>query len=165
MRVAKVKEHHTLAQLDDLIKEYRNDAEVQNRLLCVHALKRGVKSKEIAEVLNKTPQTCSKWLKYYNEYGLEGLTSNRSKSGVKSKLDEDDLKKLRIILTQPGCYLTMEEARDVIYLMFGVKYSPKQTWVTVREKLGLNYGKPFITYSEKPENHKVILKKTRRPCS
>ena len=28
-----------------------------------------------------------------------------------------------------------------------------------KKKLKLNYGKPFINYSEQPENHREILKK------
>ena len=162
MRVAKVIEHHTLDQIDDLLKEYRTDAEVHDRLLFIRGVKCGIKSKVIAEVLNKSPQICSKWLKNYNKYGLDGITSNRTNSGSKSKLDEEDLEKLRKILTQTGQYYTLEDARDIIYLLFGVKYSEKQTWVTVRKKLKLNYGKPFINYSEKPENHRTILKKTRK---
>ena len=156
MRVSKVEDYHSFEELDDLIKKYRTDAEVQNRLLYIRGVKSGLKSNVIAEVLNKTPQICSKWLKDYNEYGIEGITSNRSKSGVKSKLTEKDLEKLRKILTQTGQYYTMEDARDIIYLLFNVKYSFKQTWVIVRKKLNLNYGKPFVNYSEKPDNHKAI---------
>lgn len=159
MRVAKVEEHHTIKEIDDLLKEYRTDAEVYIRLLYIRGVKTGLKSKDIAVVINKSPQICSKWLKNYNENGLKGIISNRSKSGVKSKLNEDDLEKLRKILTQPGFYYTLEDARDIIYLLFNVKYTPKQTWVTVRKKLKLSYGKPFINYSEQPENHKEILKK------
>ncbi len=159
MRVAKVKEHHTLDQIDELLKEYRTDAEVYVRLLYIRGLKCGIKSKVIAEVLNKSPQICSKWLKNYNEQGLDGITSKRTKSGVKSKLDEKDLEKLSKILTETGQYYTLEDARDIIYLLFNVKYTPKQTWVTVRKKLKLSYGKPFINYSEQPEDHKAILKK------
>ena len=151
MRVAKVKEHHTLDQIDDLLKEYRTDAEVHDRLLYIRGVKCGIKSNVIAEVLNKSTQTCSKWLKKYNEYGLEGITSNRTKSGSKSKLDKEDLEKLRKILTQTGQYYTLEDARDIIYLLFNVKYSAKQTWVIVRKKLKLNHEKPFIKYSEHPE--------------
>ena len=159
MRVAKVEEHHTLNQIDELLKMYRTDAEVYVRLLYIRGLKCGLKSKDIAEVLNKSPQICSKWLKNYNEMGLEGITSNRSKSGTKSKLNKEDLEKLRKILTQTGQYYTLEDAREIIYLLFNVKYTQKQTWVIVRKKLKLNYGKPFINYSEQPENHRLILKK------
>lgn len=159
MRVAKVEEHHSLEQIDELLILYRTDAEVYVRLLYIRGVKCGIKSKVIAEVLNKSPQICSKWLKNYNELGLEGITSNRSKSGTKSKLNEKDLEKLRKILTQTGQYYTLEDARDIIYLLFNVKYTPKQTWVTVRKKLKLSYGKPFINYSEQPDNHKSILKK------
>ena len=162
MRVAKVEEHHTLNQIDELLKRYRTDAEVYVRLLYIHGLKCGLKSKDIAEVLNKSPQICSKWLKNYNEMGLEGITSNRSKSGTKSKLNKEDLEKLRKILTHTGQYYTLEDARDIIYLLFNVKYTSKQTWIIVRKKLKLSYGKPFINYSEQPENHRLILKKTRR---
>lgn len=159
MRVAKVEEHHTLNQIDELLKMYRTDAEVYVRLLYIRGLKCGLKSKDIAEVLNKSPQICSKWLKNYNEMGLEGITSNRSKSGTKSKLNKEDLEKLRKILTQTGQYYTLEDAREIIYLLFNVKYTQKQTWVIVRKKLKLSYGKPFINYSEQPENHRLILKK------
>ena len=159
MRIAKVEEHHTLNQIDELLKRYRTDAEVYVRLLYIRGLKCGLKSKDIAEVLNKSPQICSKWLKNYNEMGLEGITSNRSKSGTKSKLNKEDLEKLRKILTQTGQYYTLEDARDIIYLLFNVKYTSKQTWIIVRKKLKLSYGKPFINYSEQPENHRLILKK------
>ena len=159
MRVAKVEEHHTLNQIDELLKMYKTDAEVYVRLLYIRGLKCGLKSKDIAEVLNKSPQICSKWLKNYNEMGLEGITSNRSKSGTKSKLNKEDLEKLRKILTQTGQYYTLEDAREIIYLLFNVKYTQKQTWVIVRKKLKLSYGKPFINYSEQPENHRLILKK------
>ena len=31
--------------------------------------------------------------------------------------------------------------------------------VNLKKKLKLNYGKPFINYSEQPKNHRAILKK------
>ena len=42
MRVAKVIEHHTLDQIDDLLKEYRTDAEVHDRLLFIRGVKCGI---------------------------------------------------------------------------------------------------------------------------
>jgi len=65
MRVAKVEDHHSLKELEDLMKTYKNDAEVHDRLKYIHALKRGIKSNVIADVLIKSPQICSKWLKKY----------------------------------------------------------------------------------------------------
>lgn len=159
MRVAKVEEHHTLTEIEELLKNYKDDAEVYIRLLFIIGVKKGIKSNVLAEVLNKSPQTCSKWLKNYNKSGLTGITSNRSNSGVKSKLDEDDLKKLRKILTQSLENYTIEDAREIIYLFFNVKYSMKQTWYTIKKKLKLNYGKPFLNFYEKPEDHKNLLKK------
>ena len=152
-RVTKAEDHHTLNQIDELLKRDRTGAEVYVRLLYIRGLKCRLKSKDIAEVLKKSPQIYSKWLKNYNEMGLEGITSNRSKSGTKSKLNKEDLEKLRKILTQTGQYYTLKDAREIIYLLFNVKYTSKQTGVTVRKKLKLSYEKQFINYSEQPENH------------
>ena len=49
MRVAKVIEHHTLDQIDNLLKDYRTDAEVYVRLLYIRGIKSGIKSKVIAK--------------------------------------------------------------------------------------------------------------------
>ena len=159
MRVAKVKDHYSDEKFNNLFKQYRNDAIVYNRLVFIRSIKNGNTIKDTARILDIDRRTGSEWLKNYNERGLEGITSNRTKSGSKSKLDKEDLEKLRKILTQTDQYYTLEDARDIIYLLFDVKYSAKQTWVTVRKKLKLSYGKPFINYSEQPENHKEILKK------
>ena len=158
MRVAKIEEHHSLKEIENLLNEHKNDVEVYTRLLFIRGVKIGLKNDMLAKVLNISPQTCSKWLNKYNKLGFDGIKSYRSNSGVKSKLDAEDLKKLKKILTESHENYTMEEAREIIYLFFNVKYSMKQTWITVKKKLDLNYGKPFLNYYEKPEDYKKILK-------
>ena len=49
-----------------------------------------LQSKNIAEILK-----CLKRLNDYNEHVIKGLTSNRSKYDVESKLEEHDLEKLK----------------------------------------------------------------------
>ena len=41
----------------------------------------------------------------------------------------------------------------------GITYSEKQVWVITRQKLNLNYGKPFTQYNTRPENPEEDLKK------
>ena len=91
MKVAKVKNHHSEEELENLLKEYKADFEVQNRIFCILAVKRGNQVNEVAKILNKNRVTCSKWISSYNEYGLKGILSNRSNSGVQGFLTEREL--------------------------------------------------------------------------
>ena len=83
MKVAKIKNHHTVEELEKLLKKYNDDVEVQNRILCILAVKRGSQITEAAKILNKTRVTCSKWINAYNENGLEGILSKRNNSVVR----------------------------------------------------------------------------------
>ena len=65
MKVAKIENHHTEEELENLLKEYRTNSEVQNRILCILAVKRGHQITEIAKILNKSRVTCSKWVSAY----------------------------------------------------------------------------------------------------
>ena len=42
---------------------------------------------------------------------------------------------------------------------FSISYSYKQVWEILKQKLGFNYGKPFLKFQEQPENYKEDLKK------
>ena len=48
---------------------------------------------------------------------------------------------------------------NLIEEKYGITYSEKQVWVITRQKLNLNYGKPFIQYNARPENPEKDLKK------
>ena len=82
--------------------------------------------------------------------------------GSKCRLNNEQLLELSKILTDQNESYTLKDAQKIIQEQFGVSYSPKQVWVITREKLGLNYRKPFITYKEAPENAEELLKKNNK---
>ena len=56
-------------------------------------------------------------------------------------------------------HIRLKKAQKYISDNFDVYYSYKQVWEITRNKLDLNYGKPFLKYKERPENYKEEFKK------
>ena len=71
-----------------------------------------------------------------------------SKCGTKSKLTNEQLLELKILLSDPDKNYTIMDAKELIEERFGVKYSYKQVWEITCKKLGFNYCKPFIINNE-----------------
>ena len=53
----------------------------------------------------------------------------------------------------------LKDVRNLIKEKYGITYSEKQVWVITRQKLNLNYGKPFVKYNTRPKNPEEDLKK------
>ena len=162
MKIAKVEDHYTIDEINRLLKQYKKNVEVHNRLLFIKALLNGHTITEITSIFDVSRQTGSRWLKNYNEYGLEGLVSNRHNSGSKCKLSNEQLRILDEEISNPNKAYTIKQAQKFILEEFGIEYSQKQVWVILRKKLGFNYGKPFLKFKEKPENCEEELKKTSK---
>ena len=158
MKVAKVKNHHSEEELENLLKEYKADFEVQNRIFCILAVKRGNQVTEVAKILNKNRVTCSKWISSYNEYGLKGILSNRSNSGVQGFLTERELMLIKKELTKSKKKYTIKDATILINNLLNVNFDYKYVWDITRNKLNLNYGKPTLHYKERPEDYKSKLR-------
>ena len=158
MKVAKVKNHHSEEELENLLKEYKADFEVQNRIFCILAVKRGNQVNEVAKILNKNRVTCSKWISSYNEYGLKGILSNRSNSGVQGFLTERELMLIKKELTKSKKKYTIKDATILINNLLNVNFDYKYVWDITRNKLNLNYGKPTLHYKERPEDYKSKLR-------
>ena len=92
--------------------------------------------------------------------GLEGLYSNYHKCGRKAKLSNEQLDELKEIITSSDKTYTIDDVQKLIKERYDVNHDYKTVWTIVRKKLGLNYGKPFIKYSERPEDAEEQLKKT-----
>ena len=101
-------------------------------------------------------------MKEYKDYekGLEGLYSNYHNCGRKAKLTNEQLVELREIITSGDESYSIDDVQRLIKDTFDVNYDYKTVWTIVRKKLGLNYGKPFIKYSSRPEDAEEHLKKT-----
>ena len=158
MRVAKIENHHSEEELENLLKEYKTDAEVQNRILCILAVKKGITINDVAKVLNKSRMSCSKWIRQYNENSIDGILSKRSNSGVEGYLSEIDLIRLKAELTKNNRKFTIKETISLMETLFGRKFDYKYVWDVTRKKLKLNYGKPTLKYKEHPEYYKQQLK-------
>lgn len=114
--------------------------------------------KQTSKILDIDRRTGSIWLKQCNENGIEGLIPNYSARGRKCRLSDEQLKQLHSKINEEGTSLTIKDAQEYISNEFNVSYSFKQAWYITRKKLKQNYGKPFLKYKERPENHKAILK-------
>ena len=101
--------------------------------------------------INISRKTGERWVKQYNENGVDGLFSNYSNCGRKSYLNDQQLKELKKIITGNEEKYNLKDVRNLIEEKYGITYSEKQVWVITRQKLNLNYEKPFIQYKTHPE--------------
>uniref|UniRef100_UPI0025D61A13 helix-turn-helix domain-containing protein n=1 Tax=uncultured Methanobrevibacter sp. TaxID=253161 RepID=UPI0025D61A13 len=120
MKIAKVEDHYTIDEINELLKQYKNNAEVHNRLIFIKALLKGHTITEVTSILDVSRQTGSRWLKNYNKYGLDGLVSNRQNSGTKCKLSNEQLRILNEEISNPNKSYTIKQAHKFILDEFGI---------------------------------------------
>ncbi len=159
MKVAKIEGYLTNEQLDDLLKEHKGSYNIYRRVLLIKMVKNGDTIKNASKIINVDRKTGERWVKEYNEKGIDGLLPNYSNCGLKSELDDDKLKILEEIITNDDKGYTIEDVRQLIYELFGIKFSYSNVWFITRKKLGLNYGKPFIHYEGRSKEDMVLFKK------
>ena len=154
-------EEKEIEELNKYLKEYRQSHNIYMRLLAVRMVKLGETRTMVGKFIHKDRKTIGNWVKAYDEYGIEGLIPDYSNCGTKSKLTNEQLIELKIILSNPDKHYTIIGAKELIEERFGVTYSYKQVWEITRKKLGLNYCKPFLIYNEAPADAEEILLKKR----
>ncbi|WP_231475695.1 helix-turn-helix domain-containing protein [Methanobrevibacter oralis] len=148
-----------LSEIADILKEYREYYNVYRRLLVIHMVANGESIAKASKNINISRKTGERWVKQYNENGIAGLFSNYSNCGRKSYLTDQQLNELKEIITGNEEKYNLKDVRNLIKEKYGITYSEKQIWVITRQKLNLNYGKPFIKYNTRPENPEEDLKK------
>ena len=161
-RKIQIKNHLSANEVEDLLNEFKIYYILYRRLIFLKLLMKGETVKFASEIIGIRRETGSKWLKEYNEEGFEGLMPNYGNCGRHSLLTDEQKHELKKILSDPEKNYTIKDAHKIIKDKFGIDYSIKQVWVITRKELGLNYGKPFIKYSEMPENPELDLKKTHK---
>lgn len=154
-------EEKEIEELNKYLKEYRQSHNIYMRLLAVRMVKLGETRTMVGKFIHKDRKTIGNWVKAYDEYGIEGLIPDYSNCGTKSKLTNNQLIELKIILSDPDKHYTIIGAKELIEERFGVSYSYKQVWEITRKKLGFNYCKPFLIYNEAPADAEEILLKKR----
>ena len=148
----KVKNHLSLNEMNDLLKEYRDSYEIYRHLLLIRMVYKGETISKASDNLNISRKTGERWIKDYNELGFDGLTSKYSNCGRKSLLSNEQKQYLYDKITGNEENYDLKRVKKLIKDEFDIEYSDKQVWVITREKLNLNYGKPMLKYSTRPEN-------------
>ena len=155
----KIKDHLELSEIEELMREHRESYEIYRRFLLIKMVAKGQSISKASENLNISRKTGERWVKEYNEKGVEGLFSDYSNCGRKSYLSDEQLEELREIIVGNEEKFNLKDVKNLIEEKYGIQYSEKQIWVITRKKLNLNYGKPFLNYNTRPENPEEDLKK------
>ncbi|RAP49445.1 MAG: hypothetical protein BZ138_07685 [Methanosphaera sp. rholeuAM270] len=139
MKVAKVENHYSEEEFKKLFFKFKNDAHVYIRLVFIRSLLNGNTIQDSAKVLGINRSTGTKWLKRFNEDGVEGLKPHYNERGRKCKLSEEDLKKIEEAILEEDISYTIKDVQKFISKEFKIDYSYKQVWEITRIKLDLNY--------------------------
>jgi len=161
-RKIQIKNHLDINDVENLLSEFKIYYTIYRKLIFLKLLMKGETVKFASEIIGIRRETGSKWLKEYNKEGFEGLVPKYENCGRHSLLTAQQKEELKEILSNPEKNYTLKDAHRIIKEKFGITYSIKQVWVITRKQLGLNYSKPFIKYSETPENPELNLKKTQK---
>ena len=112
MKVAKVKDHYTDEEFKKLFSTCKNDAILYNRLVFIRSIKNGNTIKETAKILDIDARTGSRWLKRYNEMGIDGLKPKFELRGTKCKLSDEQLTILEEKINEEGTAFTIKKAQE-----------------------------------------------------
>jgi len=156
-----IKDHLTMEEINKLISDLKVDVNLYKRLIFLKSVKQGTPINHAAEFIGVNRGTGFRWIKQYNEGGLEGLIPKYA-GGRPSFLSDEQLDELKMILSDSKENYSIHEVQTLIKEKYGIEYSYKQVWEIVRKKMGMNYSKPFPIYENKPENAEEILKKTQK---
>ena len=96
MKVAKIEEHLTDNDLNDLIKEHKDSYNIYRRAYLIKMVKKGDTIKKASEIMNVSRKTGERWVKEYNE-----KKDLHKKSTRKPKYNDEEInkadKKLNVI--------------------------------------------------------------------
>ena len=123
MKVAKIEEHLTDNDLNDLIKEHKDSYNIYRRAYLIKMVKNGDTIKKASEIMNVSRKTGERWVREYNEKGIDGLMPDYSNCGLESELDDEKLQILYEAITNSDKGLTIEDVREMIYTLFKIEFS------------------------------------------
>ena len=134
MKVAKIEEHLTDNDLNDLIKEHKDSYNIYRRAYLIKMVKNGDTIKKASEIMNVSRKTGERWVREYNEKGIDGLMPDYSNCGLESELEDEKLQILYEAITTSDKGLTIEDVREMIYSLFKIKFSYNHVWFITRKK-------------------------------
>lgn len=123
------------------------DYRVRERLLMIIHVLDGKSALEIGEILLCSPTTVSKWVKRFNDGGLEGL-KDQERQGAPRKVDYEDLK----------------QALDKKPKEFGYKWSvwfPTLVYNYIREFQGVNIAFDYVYVLIRNLGYSLVVPRTK----
>jgi len=149
-------------RLSELERAYRRerDARVRERILLVKLVKQGYSCTQVAELIGVSHQKVARWVRRFNEGGLEALR-DRPRGKPKPKVSDEEL--LSILRTSPrelgypydGWYFTLLK---VELERRGVSYSVSRLWKRVT-RLGYRLKRPRPRHHRAERSRWVLFKK------
>ena len=128
-----------LLKLINGLNNEKNDVFVTKKLFYLILDKIGMPNKIICDILSISSYTGKNWKKQWTDSGFENL-SRKKGSGPKSKLSDDDLKKLYTIMGSKEVWFT-HEIINLVEQEFGITYSRSHIY-KILEKIEVNHRKP-----------------------
>lgn len=111
------------ADLLNCAYKHEPDADVRERILLLRSVR--IDGREAASVaekdLHRTRLWAYKWLKRFDEYGLDGL-KDRPRSGRPPEVPEKTMLKIRQELSDNPSGWQVKQVMDIIYKKTGVRY-------------------------------------------
>ena len=126
-----------MKEIDKRLKEYKPYYNMYLRYLVIKMVMEGYTRGEAAEHANVHRKTAENWVKLYNKNGIDGLEPNYSNCGLNCRLSDDQLEELKDIILKSKNNYTIHKVKKLIKDKFDVDYTYKQTWVIVKDKLGI----------------------------
>jgi len=143
MKSIELKNHNSIEELRRELR-YAKDGRYSLRLQCIILKKEGRKPKEIQEILLISRVTYGKWIRQYNEEGLDGLRSKKP-TGRKEKWDNNLFKELFEELDKNKGFWTIKKMQKFIEEKHNVKI-PEES---IRRRLH-KYGYSWKTSRPSP---------------
>lgn len=152
------KDHISVKELQNMIKSLEQDIKILNKLYFINDIYHDYTVSETCEKLGISNPTGQKWLKDWNEKGMESLKRKIGSKGHKKISDAEKEYLDEMIIKNK--FKSTKEVRQFIIDEFGVEYSIRQVQRIMRD-LNYNYGKPYPIYSKMSEDAEKQLKKTK----
>jgi len=133
------------------------DSKVKIRLIALNLISSyDMSVKEVSEVIGIPTRTIYEWIWAWNRDRYEGIKGKAPSPGRPPRLDTEKMEKLREYLKEKP-YWTTKEVRLLIKEKFGVDLSEDQVRRILRDKLKMNFSKPYPEDYRKPEHAEEIL--------
>ena len=155
MRKVKLVEHLSKEQLETLYKKEK-DARIRERLHAILLLYKKKMVKDIAEILGRSERSLNRWIKLWNNNGVEGLIPHFT-GGPEPLLSLKEWKAVADEIKDKG--MDLREVTIYVNTTKGVECSYKTTWKWLRQKLKISYRKPYPRNDKRPKNAEELLKK------